>query len=95
MFWKILFVFYKDGSRDSVVSIVARLWAGQCGMHIPVERREFVFQNVHTSSGAHPASYSKGIKGSFLRVNQPERNVNHRVPFIANLGIVGVVPLLP
>jgi len=37
-------------------------------------------QNVQTSNGAHPASYSMGTGGSFLGLKQPGCEVNHSPP---------------
>jgi hypothetical protein len=46
-------------SRDSVVVVESRLWAGQSMVRIPAGARDFSFlQNVQTGSGFHPASCS-------------------------------------
>ena len=39
---------------------------------------------IHTGPGAHPASYTMGI-GSFPRVKQPERGVDHPPPSSAKV----------
>jgi hypothetical protein len=41
--------------------------------------------NVHSSSWVHPASYSMGTGGSFLGIKRPEREVNHVLPFSAEI----------
>jgi hypothetical protein len=56
-----LFCFVKcKGSRDSVGSIVTRLWAGQPRVRILAGARDSLLQNVQTGCGAYPASYPMG-----------------------------------
>jgi len=44
-----------------VLGTAARLRAGRYGFRTPVEGIDFLFfKTVHTGSGAHPTSYSKG-----------------------------------
>jgi hypothetical protein len=48
-------------SRGSSIGIVTRLQAGGSGVRIPEGERDFsLLQNIQSSSGAHPASYSMG-----------------------------------
>ena len=54
------------GSVDSMVSTAARLRVRLPGVQIPAEARDLsLFQNIQTSPGAHPASYSMGTGGFF------------------------------
>jgi len=53
------------------------LWAGQSRGGIPVGVR--FSAPVHTSPGAHPASYTMGT-GSFPGVKQPGRGTDHPPP---------------
>ena len=55
-------------SRYSAVGIVTGLRAGLSRVRISVVRDSSVFQNVHTGSGAHPASYSIGT-GFLFRIS--------------------------
>lgn len=48
-----------QGCCDSVVSLVTKPQAGQSGAWTPAGVRDLsLLQSVHTSSGAHPISYS-------------------------------------
>jgi hypothetical protein len=40
---------------------------------------------VQNGSGAHPASYSMGTRGSFLRVKRPGREADHSPPSSAEV----------
>jgi len=55
-----------------------------------------LFQNIHSGSGAHPASYSKDARGFFLQrssdLNMKLATDLHPVP---RLGMTGTVVLLP
>jgi hypothetical protein len=52
---------YSSGFQSSILSIVSRLRTGGSGVQIPIGARHFsLLQNVLTSSGPHPASYSMG-----------------------------------
>jgi len=54
-------------SRDSVVGVVTRPFAGCSGVWVRAGAWDFyIFPGVKSSSGAHLASYSVGITGSFL-----------------------------
>jgi hypothetical protein len=54
-------------SGNSVVAIVTKLRAGQCGFRIPAMGREFpLLQDVQTVTATHPVSYSVGSGGPFL-----------------------------
>jgi hypothetical protein len=55
-------------SRDTVVSTVTRLRAGQFRVRMPAgERHLYLLRNVQTGSGAHHASYSLGTRDSSPR----------------------------
>jgi hypothetical protein len=61
----ILWAFIYLCSRDIVVSIVNTLWAGQPWVRIPTEATDLSpLQNIQTSPGVHPASYSMGTGDS-------------------------------
>ena len=48
--------------RDSIVSIVSRVWAGRFRVHFPAWTRNASFlQNIQTGCGAHPASWVDGV----------------------------------
>ena len=52
-----------------MVNIVKMLQAGPSGVQIPASARDVaLLQNVHTSSGAHSASCSKGTGGKAGKV---------------------------
>jgi hypothetical protein len=62
------YLFCLSGSLGIVASIVARLWAKQSGIGTPAgTRNSSLLINVQIGSGAHPASYSMGTRGSFPR----------------------------
>ena len=69
-------------SRDSVGGTATRYGAGRSGGRIPAGAR--LTAPVHTSSEAHPASYTKGT-GSFLGVKRPGRGVDHPPPSSAEV----------
>jgi len=54
-------------SQNCIVGTAPRLQPGQSGVWFPAMARGFsLHRNVKTSCGAHQASYSMDIKGSFL-----------------------------
>jgi hypothetical protein len=61
------------------------LRAGCSGVRIPIGARNFSHHYVQTSSGAHPASYTMGPRGSFPGVKQPEREADHSPPCSAEI----------
>jgi hypothetical protein len=55
-------------SGSIIVNIVTRFWVGWSVPEIWAGARDFsLLQNIQTGSGAHPASYSMGMGGYFLR----------------------------
>jgi len=61
----LLWAFIYLSSGDSVVSTVNTLWAGRPGVRILAEATDLsLLQNVQTSPGFHPASYSMGTGDS-------------------------------
>jgi len=61
------FMFF-SGSGSNIVNVVTRFWVGWSVPQIRAGARDFsLLQNVQTGCGAHPASYSMGMEGSFLR----------------------------
>jgi hypothetical protein len=67
--------------------ILIRPRAGQSRVQILVVRGRifFLLQNIHNSSGTHPASYAKGTRNSLLRVKQPCHEVTHSPPSSAKV----------
>ena len=75
-------------SWNSIGGIVTRLWAGQQETTIQhfARTRDFsLFQNIQTSSEAHPASYSSGTRSSLQGVWQPQHEANHSPPSCAEV----------
>jgi hypothetical protein len=70
-------------SRDSSVGIALGYGlVDRCSkIRFPAGARNFsLHHRVHNSSGAHPASYSMGTKGSFPGVKRPGREADHSPP---------------
>jgi hypothetical protein len=61
-------VLYPNGSRDSAVGIATGYGLDDqgVGVRVPVGPRFFSSYAVQTGSGAYPASYPVGTRGSFL-----------------------------
>ena len=52
-------------SWDSIASVVTTVEAGRFGVQILAGTWDFsLLQNIHSSSGAHPTSYSTGLEGT-------------------------------
>jgi hypothetical protein len=77
--------------------IVTRLRAEQSGVQNPTTARHLsLLQNVHTGSGAHPASYSMDI-GAVSRgegVKRPGREFDHLTPSSGDTGVAQLVEAL-
>jgi hypothetical protein len=74
--------------RDSSVGIAIGygLEDRMIGVQFPAGAGNFSLRHrVQTGSGAHPASYSMGIGGSFLEVKRPRREANHSPPSSAKV----------
>jgi len=57
------------------------MWAGRSGVRLPAGTRNFfLFLNVQTGPGAHPASFSTGTVFVSPGVKQPGREVDHTSP---------------
>jgi hypothetical protein len=55
-------------------------------IRLPAGAENFSFhQRVKKGSGAHPASYSTGIRGSFLAIKRPGREADHSSPSSAEV----------
>jgi hypothetical protein len=81
-----------NGSRVSSVAITMG-WTD--GVRNPAVARFFLFHNVQTGSGAHPASFPLGTGGPLLGVNRPGREADHSPPSSAEVKNVGARPPLP
>jgi hypothetical protein len=80
-----------SSSCDSSVGSETRLWAEWSEVFFLTRTRHFyTLQNVQASSGAHPASYSKGTKA----VNWPGLKMTIQPQQVSGLRITGAVPLL-
>ena len=79
-----------SGSCESAVGTQTRLWAEWSGVLFLTRTRHFyTLQNVQTSSGAHPASYSTGTEVvNWLGLKMTIQ------PQVSGLRITGAVPLL-
>jgi hypothetical protein len=62
------------------------------GVPVPVGAGNFsLHHRAQTGSGAHPASYPMGTRGSFLGVKRPERKADHSPPSSAKVKVcVGI-----
>ena len=81
-------------NRNSIVSTVTWLQAGQWPLWFSAETGDFsLFQNIQTSSEAHPASCSMGTGGSFMEVER----LGHAATYLhvlLTLGMSIAIPLL-
>jgi hypothetical protein len=71
------------GSRDSSVGIALGYGLDDRGsrLRFPVGSGNFsLHYRVQNGSGAHPASYPMGTKGSFSGVKRPKREADHSPP---------------
>jgi hypothetical protein len=66
-------------SKDNIVGIMTGLWDGQSRVKIWQEQEIFL-QNVQTSFGAYPASYSLGSGFFLCRLMWLGHDVNHSRP---------------
>jgi hypothetical protein len=72
-------------SRDSSV-YSAELLAGWSGVWVPAGAGNFfIHHRVQTGSGAHPASYPMGTRGSFPGVKRPGHEADHSSPYSAEV----------
>jgi hypothetical protein len=64
------------------------LRAGWLGVRVPAEAGNFPLHHcIQTGSGAHPASYPMGTRGSFAEVKQLEHEADHTSPASADIKI--------
>jgi len=69
-------------------SSVAQRWATGWTIGVRVSARAGNFplnHRVRKSSGAYPATYLTGTRGSFLRIKRPGREADHSPPFSAEV----------
>jgi hypothetical protein len=69
-----------SGARGSLVVVPTTLLAGRSVVRVPVEGDLIFSRNVLSSSGAHPASYSKHIGAPCPGVKRPVYEVDHSHP---------------
>jgi hypothetical protein len=69
-------------SRDSSVGTVLcyGLENRRSRVRFPARSGNFFHHRVQNDSGAHPASYPTGTRGSFPGVKRPEREADHSPP---------------
>jgi hypothetical protein len=75
-------------SHDSSVGIALgyRLDNWGSGVQFPAGAGNVSLNHcVQNGSGAHPASYPMGTRGSFLGVKRPEREADHSPPSSADI----------
>jgi hypothetical protein len=66
------------------------------GFRFPLGTRDFsLLHGVHTSSGAHPASYTMGIGSSFSGVKPHGREADHSSPSSVEVKDGGALSSLP
>ena len=76
-----------SGGWGSTVIIATRLWAQQFRVWNPVGARDVcLLQNTQTSSVIHPASYSKRLRGTLVRVKQTRPEADHSPPTSVKVG---------
>jgi hypothetical protein len=68
----------------------ARLRAGWSGIRVPAGGGNFSLHRVQTSSGAHPASYPMGTRGSF-----PGMKLTTHIHLVPRSRLRGAIPPLP
>jgi hypothetical protein len=79
-----------------MLSTAKRLHAGWGGLRILASARDFsLLQNVQMNSEAQPASYSVGIRVSFLGVKWPGYKLTAHLPQVPRLRITEAVYMLP
>lgn len=77
-----------------MISTVTRLQAAQCPLYFSAETGDFnLFQNIQTSSEAHPAACSMRTGSSFLEVQQLRHAATH-IHALLTLGMGAVIHLL-
>jgi hypothetical protein len=78
---------YFQESRDSVVGIATDYGLDDrgVGVRVPIGSRIFSLHVVQTGSGAHPASYPMGTRGSSPGVKRPGREADHSPPASAEV----------
>jgi hypothetical protein len=78
---------YPDRSRDSAVGIATGYGLDDrgFGVRVSVGSKIFSFLVVQTGSGAHPASYPMGTRGSFSGGKAPRREADHSPPASAEV----------
>jgi len=81
--------------RDSAVGIDTGLWAGRSDVRLLAGERDVSSsKQVHIDSGAHPASYSIGIRASPRGVKRPEHNLSLANSEATNKWIYTSTPLI-
>jgi hypothetical protein len=81
---------------DSMVSILTTLRPGRSAVRISTEARDiFPIQNVHTSSGAHPASSQQAPRVISTEIKLPGCKFGHPPSYSSELRLSGDLILLP
>jgi hypothetical protein len=79
------------GSRDIVVGIVTKIGAGQSGVGIPVEARDFPFFTTSRPAVGPTKPLIQWVPG----LRRPGHEGNHSPLVVPRLRLSGTVPLFP